>query len=230
LTLQNFTLTDSQVQILKNSKISFLIPCYGGAVFENFFVSFMRNVINLCGNKLQFTVETMANESLVTRARNNLIAKGMATDSTHLMFVDADIGFDFTDVVKMLIADKDVIGGLYPKKTYPIKYVVNCLEGQEQQQSGVQEVENIGTGFLMMKRSVIQTMFNAHPELKYKNQLNLEPQYEPFMYTLFDTSLTEDGQYLSEDWTFCRRWRKLGGKIHAHNDVKLAHAGYHQFS
>ena len=82
----------------------------------------------------------------------------------------------------------------------------------------------------MMKRSVIQTMFNAHPELKYKNQLNLEPQYEPFMYTLFDTSLTEDGQYLSEDWTFCRRWRKLGGKIHAHNDVKLAHAGYHQFS
>ena len=84
-------------------------------------VSFMRNVINPCGNKLQFTVETMANESLVTRARNNPIAKGMATDSNHLMFVDADIGFDFTDVVKMLIADKDVIGGLYPKKDLPYK-------------------------------------------------------------------------------------------------------------
>ena len=76
----------------------------------------MRNVINLCGNKLKFTVETMANESLVTRARNNLIAKGMETDSTHPMFIDADIGFDFTDVIKLLIADKDVIGGLYPKK------------------------------------------------------------------------------------------------------------------
>ena len=87
MTLQNFTLTESQVQILKTSKVSFLIPCYGGAVFENFFVSFMRNVINLCGNKLKFTVETMANESLVTRARNNLIAKGMETDSTHLMSV-----------------------------------------------------------------------------------------------------------------------------------------------
>ena len=85
---------------LKTSKVSFLIPCYGGAVFENF-VSFMRNVINPCGNKLKFTVETMANESLVTRARNNLIAKGMETDSTHPMFIDADIGFDFTDVHKI---------------------------------------------------------------------------------------------------------------------------------
>ena len=166
MTLQNFTLTESQVQILKTSKVSFLIPCYGGAVFENFFVSFMRNVINLCGNKLKFTVETMANESLVTRARNNLIAKGMETDSTHLMFIDADIGFDFTDVIKLLIADKDVIGGLYPKKTYPIKYVVNTLEGQPQQETGVQEVENIGTGFLMMKRSAIQTMFDAYPKIQ----------------------------------------------------------------
>ena len=129
--------------------------------------------------------------------------------------------------IKLLIADKDVIGGLYPKKTYPIKYVVNTLEGQPQQETGVQEVENIGTGFLMMKRSAIQTMFDAYPKYKFKNQLNLEPKFEPYMYTLFDTSLTEDGQYLSEDWTFCRRWRKLGGKIHAHNDVKLAHAGYH---
>jgi len=221
----------TEVALIKKSKTSFLIPCYGGAVFENFFVSFMRNVINLCGNNLQFTVETMANESLVTRARNNLVAKGMFNkDSTHIMFIDADISFDVLDVLKLIAADKDVIGGLYPKKRYPIEYVTNPIDGQTQQNTGVQEVKDIGTGFLLIKRTVIEKMMNLYPELKHRNNLNLDSKFEPFMYGLFDTMIDEDGTYLSEDYTFCKRWRKLGGRIYAHNDVKLGHAGYHTFS
>ena len=221
----------TEVALIKKSKTSFLIPCYGGAVFENFFVSFMRNVINLCGNNLQFTVETMANESLVTRARNNLIAKGMFNnDSTHLMFIDADISFDVLDVLRLIAADKDVIGGLYPKKRYPIEYVTNPVDGQPSKTTGVQEVKDIGTGFLLIKRTVLEKMFQAYPTLKHRNNLNLDAKFEPYMYALFDTMIDKDGTYLSEDYTFCKRWRDIGGKIYAHNDVKLGHAGYHTFS
>ena len=191
----------------------------------------VRNLVNFCGNQLPFTVETIANESLVTRARNNLIAKGMAnTDSTHLMFIDADIEFKSEDIFRLIAADKDVIGGLYPKKTYPVKYVTNPLPGQQQQDKGVQEVLDIGTGFLLIKRDTIQKMFIKYYDLKYMNNLNLDKKYEPYMYTLFDTWLLQTGEYLSEDYAFCKRWRDMGGRVYAHNDVKLGHSGYHTFS
>lgn len=221
---------ETEISLIKNSHVSFMVPCYGGAVFENFFVSFSRHIINMNGNNLRFSLETIANESLVTRARNNLVAKGMAnTLATHLMFIDADVGFETLDVYKLVAADKDVIGGIYPKKNYPVQYVINPLPGEVQQESGIQEVHDIGTGFLLIKRHVIEKMFERYVQLKYKNTLNLDSKFEPFMYALFDTWLLPDGNYLSEDYTFCKRWKDMGGKIFAHNDVRLGHSGYHTF-
>ena len=229
--MSELILSEQEQSIIKNSKVSFLIPCYGGAVFESFFVSMVRNLVNFCGNQLAFTVETIANESLVTRARNNLIAKGMANaDTTHLMFIDADIEFTSQDIFRLIAADKDVIGGLYPKKTYPIKYVINPLPGEQKQDKGIQEVKDIGTGFLLIKRDVIEKMFIKYYDLKYLNNLNLEKKFEPYMYALFDTWLLQTGEYLSEDYAFCKRWRDMGGRVYAHNDVKLGHSGYHTFS
>lgn len=223
--------TDNDVSAIRNSHISFMVPCYGGAVFESFFVSFVRNVIGFSGNKLKFSLETISNESLVTRARNNLIAKSMANpEATHFMFIDADISFDVTDVYRLLTANKDVIGGLYPKKNYPIQYVTNTVNGEEQLETGIQEVEDIGTGFMLIKRSCIEKMFTRYHDLKYNNQLNLDERFEPFMYALFDTWLLPNGNYISEDFTFCKRWKDMGGKVYAHNDVKLGHSGYHTFS
>ena len=229
--MSELILSEQDKTIIKNSKVSFLIPCYGGAVFESFFVSMVRNLVNFCGNNLAFTVETIANESLVTRARNNLIAKGMANkDSTHLMFIDADIEFKTEDIFRLITANKDVIGGLYPKKTYPVKYVTNPLPNEKQQETGVQEVLDIGTGFLMIKRHVLEKMFTRYYDLKYINNINLDDRFEPYMYALFDTWLLHTGEYLSEDYAFCKRWRDMGGKVYAHNDVKLGHSGYHTFS
>ena len=68
----------------------------------------------------------MVNESLVTRARNNLMAKMMTNPSaTHFMFIDADIRFQPESILQMMACDKDVIGGLYPKKALPVNYVIN---------------------------------------------------------------------------------------------------------
>jgi hypothetical protein len=74
----------------------------------------------------------MVNESLVTRARNNLMAKMMTNEkATHFMFIDADIRFQPEAILMMLSADKDVIGGLYPKKALPIQYVINVQPGTQ---------------------------------------------------------------------------------------------------
>jgi hypothetical protein len=64
-------------------------------------------------------VEFCRNDSLVSRARNNLIARAMTDpECTHILFIDNDISWDPIDIFKLILSDKDVIGGIYPLKTY----------------------------------------------------------------------------------------------------------------
>jgi hypothetical protein len=210
--------------------IHFGIPCYGGMITEPCFTSFLRFILMASKMNLQWSLDTMVNESLVTRARNNLMAKMMTnTAATHFMFIDADIRFQPEAIFMMLATDKDVIGGLYPKKALPISYVINVKPGT-MIQNDIFPVDTMGTGFMMFKRHVYEKLCAAHPETKYVDDVGLGKQYEPTMYSIFDTEIDEKGHYLSEDWTFCRRWAKLGGEIYAHAKVLLNHSGHYEFA
>lgn len=210
--------------------IHFGIPCYGGQITEPCFTSFLRFILMASRAGLQWSLDTMVNESLVTRARNNLMAKMMTNQAaTHFMFIDADIRFQPEAIFMMLAADQDVIGGLYPKKALPVQYVINVRPGT-QIINDIFEVDTMGTGFMMFKRHVYEKLCAAHPECKYVDDVGLGKQYEPTMYSIFDTEIDERGHYLSEDWTFCRRWAKLGGKIYAHAKVLLNHSGHYEFA
>ena len=172
----------------------------------------------------------MVNESLVTRARNNLMAKMMTNDkATHFMFIDADIRFQPESIFQMIAHDKDVIGGLYPKKALPINYVIN-LKPTVTVQGDIYTVDTMGTGFLLFKRHVYEKLIAAHPESKYVDDIGLGKQFEPMMYAIFDCVIDERGHYLSEDWTFCRRWQAIGGEIWAHSKTLLNHVGHYEFA
>jgi hypothetical protein len=174
-------------------------------------------------------METMSNESLISRARNTLTAKFLHNpDSTHLMFIDADIGWEPWHLMVMLCRDVDVIGGLYPMKSIPVKWCVNGFEGAEEGPDGLQEVTKTGTGFMLIKRHVFEKL-NAHPAVKpFKNDIGLPEELNPHMKTYFDTAVRE-GRYYSEDWTFCENWRDIGGKVWVDKRVLLKHTGHYVF-
>jgi hypothetical protein len=222
--------SDEQAQTIQKSFLAICTPCYGGQVMEKHYVSMISYTIACMKNNMTFSVETLANESLVTRARNNLVAKMMMNPkATHLMFIDADVGFDTESVYKLIAHNKDVIGGIYPKKTFQADYVFNPTPNAKREGDLI-EVDDIGTGFLLIKREVIQKMFDSFPDLKYRNNINIDPNAEPFMYALFDTLIDKQtNTYLSEDYTFCERWRGLGGKIYADTSIELTHTGYYSF-
>ena len=91
------------------------IPCYGGMVSEPTMTSFLRFTLMAAKIGLNWSLDTMVNESLVTRARNNLCAKMMTNDqATHFMFIDADIRFEPEAIFGMIAADKDVISKMAP--------------------------------------------------------------------------------------------------------------------
>lgn len=206
------------------------IPCYGGMVSEPTMTSFLRFILLAQQAGLNWSLDTMVNESLVTRARNNLMAKMMTNkEATHFMFIDADIRFEPDAILKMIACDKDVIGGLYPKKALPVNYVIN-LRPETKIQGDIFTVDTMGTGFLLFKRPVYEKLIAAHPECKYVDDVGLGKQYEPMMYSIFDCEIDERGHYLSEDWLFCRRWARLGGEIWAHGKVLLNHIGHYEFA
>jgi hypothetical protein len=224
---------DGQVQVnvdfLKTTKVHIAMPCYGGMLTESTFMSFIKwaNTARQLG--IDWTLETMVNESLISRARNTLTAKFLEqTDSTHLFFVDADIGWEPWHLLVLLNRDVDVIGGLYPMKTMPIKWVVNGFDGAEEGPDGLQEVSKAGTGFLLMKRHVFEKL-KSHPAVKqYKNDIGLDPKYDQHLKTYFDTAVRQ-GRYYSEDWTFCENWRDIGGKVWVDKRVLLRHSGSYVF-
>jgi hypothetical protein len=206
------------------------IPCYGGMVSEPTMTSFLRFTLLAQQAGLNWSLDTMVNESLVTRARNNLMAKMMTNkDATHFMFIDADIRFQPESILQMIAYDKDVIGGLYPKKALPVNYVIN-LKPETKIQGDIFTVDTMGTGFLLFKRDVYKRLIDAHPECKYVDDVGLGKQYEPMMYSIFDCKIDERGHYLSEDWLFCRRWQELGGEIWAHSKVLLNHVGHYEYA
>ena len=205
------------------------IPCYGGMVSEPTMTSFLRFTLLAQQAGLNWSLDTMVNESLIPRGRNNLMAKMMTNpNATHFMFIDADIRFQPESILQMIAYDKEVIGGLYPKKALPINYVIN-LKPQVTVQGDIYTVDTMGTGFLLFKRQVYEKLIAAHPETKYVDDIGLGKQYEPMMYAIFDTEIDHRGHYLSEDWTFCRRWQALGGEIWAHSKTLLNHIGHYEF-
>lgn len=224
-------ITQEQIDYLKTTIPYIALPCYGGQLYESFFVSMLKtiNVFNKLG--LNLCIDTLTNESLITRGRNSLVAKMMAneTNPTHLIFIDVDIAFDETAVIKLLLADKDIVGGLYPKKGLPISYVVNGID-KPKRENKLLQVKHIGTGFMCIKKSVIEKMFKKYKKLKYKTNIGLGEQYDDYTYALFDTGIDEEtNDYLSEDYTFCKRWAKMGGEIWAETSINLDHSGYYSF-
>jgi len=225
---------EGQVQVnvdyLRTTKVHIAMPCYGGMLTESTFMSFIKwaNTARQLG--VDWTLETMTNESLISRARNTLTAKFLAMpDATHLFFVDADIGWEPWHLLVLLNRDVDAIGGLYPMKTMPVKWVVNGFEGAEEGPDGLQEVSKAGTGFLLMKRRCFEKL-NSHPAVKqYKNDIGLDPMYDQYLKTYFDTAVRQN-RYYSEDWTWCENFRDLGGKIWVDKRVLLRHSGSYVFS
>ena len=227
----NTTQIQVNVDFLRKTRVHICMPCYGGMLTEQCFMSFVKwgNACRQLG--IDWTVETMTNESLISRARNTLVAKFLSNpDSTHLMFIDADIGWEPWHLLALLNHDKDVVGGLYPMKTIPVKWCVNGIPGApDNDPNGLLEVTKTGTGFMLIKREVFEKL-KGHPAVKpFANDIGLPKELDKHLKTYCDTAVREN-RYYSEDWTFCENWRDIGGQVWVDKRVLLRHTGTYTFA
>jgi len=200
--------------------ILFCTPAYGGQVTLPFFNSAMNLAEDLRGAGIEYDWLTFANESLIQRARNSMVARFLETEFRKLMFIDADIEFSSDDVARLWNLDADVAAGIYPMKKPGAGYaawvggkLVSKLDFNEPV-----EADYAGTGFMMIDRAVFEKLREKFPERKYEEGKVGES------FAWFDPRV-KDGVYLSEDYAFCEDWRAIGGKILVDPSVRLIHHG-----
>ena len=228
-------------------KILIATPCFGGQIY----VGYLTNIIKLerlCKEKnILIEYEFIYNESLIPRARNSLVHTFMKSDCTHLLFIDADIEFEVEDIIKLIESDKDVIGGLYPKKTINWTNISTVINNNKTVEFNPQILQNAGkelvtillqdkdinttddiietrytgTGILLIKRKVFEEMQFAFPNDTYEC-------VDTKFFRYFDTEV-KYGVYLSEDYWFCDRWRQISGKIYLMPRFRCKHWGIYSY-
>jgi hypothetical protein len=205
-------------------------PAFGGQVTVKYMLSVMRAVDALLHHGVEVSLEVLAN-SLVQRARSNIAANFLTNPTTtHLIFIDADIEFGPSDLIRLLDHDRDVIAGIYPRRGLPIDFAFRALPDADGYArrcpvSGAIEVEMVATGFMCIKRHVFERMAQAWPAEKFRGEPGeLTPEQERHLFNYFPVTV-EDGLLLSEDYGFCRRWRALGGEIWIDPAIRLGHIG-----
>ena len=231
-------------------KIFIGTPMYGGMAKNNYVIGLQNLIVKLSQNGHQITTTTVANESLITRARNTIVHKFLKTDADALLFIDADHGFNPDDIVKMIESEKELIGAPYPMKginwenirlaalagkqdleAYSGFFAMNLLK--ENQTFDVNEpfkVKDIGTGMLFIKREVFEKLKPLCETYNHNSVGDLGIQFGEEITEYFFTKIDENKILLSEDYAFCRMWQDQGGEVWSAPWVRITHSGDYNFA
>jgi len=216
-------------------------PCFGGQVSVNYTASLLQleKALRAYGD-ISLKVMFKDGDALITRARASLVAQFLDDPAaTHLLFIDADIGFEPEQVLRLVQCGTAMSAAVYPIKRIDwdrissnlaaaaLKYVIEVDNPDAVIcQNGFVKVRYAGTGFLMIRREVLERMCAHYPQLKYRRDHSLDAgTASENRFALFDCLIADDGTYLSEDFAFCKRWSDMGGEIWADLNSTLSHVG-----
>lgn len=224
-------------------------PCFGGQVSWLYAVSLLKlqKAFTQKGWNINYLLQ--AGDALVTRARQTIVCHFLDNPkATHLLFIDADIGFEPEQVTRLLDFRADVTAAVYPAKEIDWAKVPGAvMAGRTPLQSatlsyvverdpsegpvvrdGFVKSRYAGTGFLLIRRSVLEAMIDHYPELRYTHE---HRSADPLTGSRWRSALfncmvdPKTGFYLSEDFSFCKRWTDMGGEIWVDYLSRLNHVG-----
>jgi hypothetical protein len=223
-------------------------PCYGGQVSVLYAASLfkLQQMIRSYGG-LTLKVLFKDGDALITRARASLLSQFLDDPlATHLLFLDADIGFEPEQVLRLIQCGADMCAAVYPVKrldwdkvrqtietarpdpaTAALSYVFEVDDPSAViERAGFVKVRYAGTGFLMVRRQAAEKMCVRYPHLQYKRDHSIDAAtVSDNRFDLFECMIADDGTYLSEDFAFCKRWTDMGGEIWADLKSTLCHVG-----
>lgn len=139
---------------------------------------------------------------------NKIIAK-------KIIFIDHDMVWNVSDIEKLILSDKDIVGGFYKMQKLNennINYLAATKDGKWlfeediKNEESLIELDGIGFGLIAIK-------FDLFNKIKF-------PWFETF--DSFDEK--ENSVYnISDDFSFCIKAKQLGYKVYGDPTIKLGH-------
>jgi len=192
-------------------------PSYDGRV-DVWYANSLVNTIRMTPQDMVIAPVYMAYDSLVQRARNDLVRLAIEEDFDDLIFIDSDQEWDPAWVFKLLEYDVDVVAATVVKKADQIAFNVKAKpDGLKLNENGLMEVDCVGTGFMRISRKALQKVWDESTE--YTNEGRI-------CRMVFDVQVI-DGELVSEDNVFCRKW---GGPVFIDPNMTCNHIGVKKYS
>lgn len=205
------------------------IPAYEGTVHCATMHAIVYDVAALMQRGDLVQVTTDVGNADIARCRAGIVAKFLASKATHLVMVDSDVAWQPGSVLKLVDAGVEFVAGIYPKRIGDTpEFNLRMLPGEVQSldlKTGLLEVEGVPAGFVCLTRGALERMVKGYPETKF----SFRELPGGVAYDLFDAYWITDEQglrhKLGEDYSFCRRWRDLGGKVWCDPSIGMGHIG-----
>lgn len=207
-------------------KVMLATPAYSGKLDIPYALSLAETVNLLAQHQIQVAPMITASGSLLVAERNRIVQAFWESDSTHLLCIDSDLGWPAQAVLAMLESKKEFVAGVYPARgaehTFIFRPEKNS-DGSLVAEKHLLKMQYIPAGFMLIARSVIEKMRDAHPDLYFepKDKTVDNPRAG---YCFFNTEVWE-GEFWGEDFVFCRKAREAGVEIWVDPLIQFNHAG-----
>jgi hypothetical protein len=206
-------------------KIMIAIPAYTGQIHLGTMRSLMTDLLALKDRGDAFEVHDECGNALIADARAQIVAQFLASDNDMLVFIDADVSWERGALLKLIDAPVDMVAGIYPQRKDPINYCVKWIDKPELQAvDGLLEVLGVPAGFMKLSRVQLEKMVEQYPDTEFY----CENAPEHRAWALF-ADYRIGKHKMGEDYSFCKRWTDMGGKVWIDPEIRMGHCGFKTF-
>ena len=202
-------------------KILIGTPTYDGRVDTWFADSLVRTIKQSSSKKIEIDIIYPSYDSLIQRARNDLVRMALEGNYDTLFFIDSDTEWEPEWFFRIIERPEPIVGGTLVKKSDIEGYTIKIINKQLKYSSDKEllEVDGVGTGFLKVDKFAFEKLWSMS---------------EPYFHDGKDTRMVfdikiENGDLVSEDYIMCSKWRSLGYKVWVDPTITCNHNGVKKY-
>jgi hypothetical protein len=218
----------------KRRKIWVALPCYGGTVETATCRSLLHDMLQLIMRGDQVYLFTELGHADIYLLRAQIVTRFLEDpDATDLVMIDSDVSWQANGLLDLLDHPVDLVCGAYPKRDIKLQFPLRELPDGilADTGSGLAEVAGMPGGFMKCSRAMLEKMTDHYADTltfadRYMPQGKCVRLFDPYHFT------GPDGMRhaLSEDYSFCQRWRDMGGKVFCDVMITMGHVGKYEYA
>lgn len=202
------------------------IPAYSGTIHLGTMRSLFTDLLALQARGDVWSLHDECGNALIADARALIVAQFLASEADVLVFIDSDVCWEAGALLKLLDHPQDMVAGIYPQRKDPINYCVKWDISKPDliAQDGLLEVLGVPAGFLKLTRRQLESMVEQYPD----SEFYVENAPDQKAWALF-ADYRIGKHKMGEDYSFCKRWTDMGGKVWIDPEIRMGHCGFKTF-